>query len=120
MQVYIMYEYRFIYDLKVHKHEIFLIFFLTWNKSLYALGQFSKNISILFLRFLPEFRCSNIFAVSEHTRNQIFLASYQKFFPQHFHFGPIKWVPRQFFKILVIYSQTLQFSLVFLSIFRKL
>ncbi len=39
-----------------------------------------KKISLLFLRFLPEFRSSNIFAVTEHTRNQIFLERYPKFF----------------------------------------
>ncbi len=59
--------------LKVHKHEIILNFFLDLNKSLYALGKFSKKISLLFLRFSPEFRSSNIFAVTEHTRNQFFL-----------------------------------------------
>ena len=58
--------------LKVHKHEIILNFFLTKIKSLYCLGKFSKKISLLFLRFSPEFRSSNIFAVTEHTRNQIF------------------------------------------------
>ncbi len=66
--------------LKVHKHEIILNFFLTKIKSLYYLGKFSKNISLLFLRFSPEFRSSNIFAVNEHTRNQIFLESYPKIF----------------------------------------
>jgi hypothetical protein len=51
--------------LKVHKHEIFLNFFLTYIKSLYALGKFSKKISLSFLRFLPEFLSSNIYAVTE-------------------------------------------------------
>ncbi len=45
------------------------------------------SISILFLRFLPEFWCSNIFAVTEHTRNQIFLVSYQIFFVFFKNFG---------------------------------
>jgi hypothetical protein len=66
--------------LKVHKHEIILNFFLTKIKSLYSLGKFSKKISLLFLRFSPEFRSSNIFAVTEHTRNQIFLERYPKRF----------------------------------------
>ncbi len=64
-------------------------------------------MSLLFLRFSPEFWCSNISAVTEHTRNQIFLMSYPKFFFQNLHFGPIRWVPRQFLKILIIYSQNL-------------
>jgi hypothetical protein len=56
-----------------------------------------------------------------HTGNQIFLMSYQKFFSlQNPHFGPIRWVPRWFSKISIIYSQNLHFNLVFLSIFRKL
>jgi hypothetical protein len=48
---------------------------------------------------------SNIFAVTEHTRNQIFLVRYQKHFCPKFSLGPIRWVLRQFFKILIIYSQ---------------
>ena len=66
--------------LKVHKHEIILNFFFTWIKSLYALRKFSKKISLLFLRFSPEFRCSNISAVTEHTGNQIFFERYPKNF----------------------------------------
>jgi hypothetical protein len=58
--------------LKVHKHEII--------KSLYALGKVSKKNSLLFLRFLPEFRSSNIFALTEHTQNQIYLERYPKMF----------------------------------------
>ena len=49
-------------------------------KSLYALRKFSKKISLLFLRFSPEIRCSNISAVTEHTRNQIFFERYPKNF----------------------------------------
>ncbi len=42
---------------------------------------FRKKISLLFLRFSPEFRCSNISAVTEHTGNQIFFERYpNKFF----------------------------------------
>jgi hypothetical protein len=68
------------YDLKVHKHEIILNFFLTLMKSLYALRKFSKKNSLLFLRFSSEFRCSNISAVTEHTLNQIFFERYLKKF----------------------------------------
>ncbi len=67
-------------SLKVHKHEIFLNFFLTYIKSLYALVKFSKKNLLSFLRFSPEFRSSNIYAVTEHTRNQIFLERYPKNF----------------------------------------
>jgi hypothetical protein len=71
--------------LKVHKHEIILNFFLTEIKSLYGLRKFSKKISLLFLRFSPEIRCSNISPVTEHTRNQIFFERYPKnFFPKIF------------------------------------
>ncbi len=97
--------------LKVHKHEIIKMFFLTKIKTLYALGQFSKKISIIFLRFSPEFRCSNIFAVAEHTQHPIFLVSFQKIFlSKNFRFGPIRWVPRRFFKISIIYSQNFRFN----------
>ncbi len=65
-----------------------LEFFFTKIKSLYSLGKFSKKISLLFLRFSPEFRSSNIFAVTEHTRNQIFLERY----PKNFFFKMFTWV----------------------------
>ncbi len=107
--------------LKVHKHEIILNFFLTKIKSLYFLGIFSKKVSLLFLRFSPEFRSSNIFAVTEHTRNQIFLERYPKnFFFQNVHLCPIRWVPKRFFKIWILYSRNLHFNVEFLNNFRKL
>ncbi len=107
--------------LKVHKHEIILIFFFTKIKSLYSLGKFSKKISLIFLRFSPEFRSSNIFAVTEHTRNQIFLERYPKnFFLQNVHLGLIRWVPKLIFKIWILYSRNLHFNVGFLNNFRKL
>ncbi len=69
-------------------------------KSLYALRKFAKKISLLFLRFSPEFRCSNISAVTEHTRNQTFLRDIS-----NLHFGPIRWVPRRFFKIFIFIGE---------------
>ncbi len=64
---------------------------------------------LLFLRFLPEFRSSKIFAVTEHTRNQFFfrypkknfLRYPTKFFLQKVHFGLIRWVPKWVFKISI-------------------
>ncbi len=50
------------------------------SQSLYALGKFSKKISLSFLRFSPEFQSANIYAVTEHTRNQIFFERYPKDF----------------------------------------
>ncbi len=52
------------------------------------LVNFRKKNSLLFLRFLPEFWSSNIFAVTEHTRNQIFLERY----PKTFFFKMFTWV----------------------------
>jgi hypothetical protein len=92
-------------------------FFLAKIKSLYALRKFLKKI---FLWFSPEFRNSNIFAVTEHTRNQIFCRDIQKIFFQNVHFGSIRWVPKRFFKIYIFYSRNLHFNLGFLSNFRKL
>ncbi len=86
-------------------------FFLTYIKSLHALGKFSKKVSLSFLRFSPEFRSSNIYAVTEHTRNQIFFWEIsKKFFPQNLHYGPIRWVPRRLFQILIFYSRNLHFN----------
>ncbi len=80
-----------------------------------------KKIGFFSFDFLLEFLCSNISAVTEHTRNQIFSASYQKvIFFKFLRFGPIRWVPRWFYKISINYSPNFHFILVFLSNFRKL
>ncbi len=67
-----------------------------------------KN-SINFFRFLSEFRCSNIFAVTEHTWNQFFVARYLKSFI-NIHFGSIRRDPWRFFLIPSIYSLKLHFT----------
>jgi hypothetical protein len=85
------------------------------------LVNFRKKCRFLSFNFSPEFRSSNIFAVTEHTRNQIFLERYpKKFCSQKVHFGPIRWVHKFFFKISIFYSQNLHFNRRFLSNFRKL
>ncbi len=58
--------------------------------------------------------------MTEHTRNQIFLERYPKFFPlQNVHLGPTRWVPKQFFKIWIFYSRNLLFSWDFWVIFKN-
>jgi hypothetical protein len=57
-------------------------------------GKFSKKISLLFLRFSPDFRSLNIFAVTEHTQREI---SKKKFF-QNVHLAPIRRVLNRFSK----------------------
>jgi hypothetical protein len=66
-----------------------------------------------------EFRSSNISAVTEHTRNINFFGeiSNKFFFLLNVHLGPIRWVPKQFFKIWIYYSRNLHFNLGFLSTF---
>ncbi len=44
------------------------------------LVNFLKKISLLILRFSPEFWSSNIFAVTEHTRTKFFWRDIQKYF----------------------------------------
>ncbi len=92
---------------------------MTKIKSLYSLGKFATKNSLLFLRFSPEFWSSNIFAVTE--QNQIFFERYpQKFFFLNVHLGPIRWVPKRFFKIWILYSRSFHFNVGFLNNFRKL
>ncbi len=75
-----------------------------------------RTNSFLLFRLVPLFRGSNIFAVTEHTRNQFFVAWYQKFFVVlNVHFGPIRWYPWQFIEIPIIYSQKLHFNYSFLG-----
>ncbi len=92
-------------SLKVHKHEVILKFFLPKSKPYILLVnfQFSKKISLLFLRFLPEFRLWHFLGDWAYGEPD-FLASYQKLFFQNVHFGPIRWVPRRFskFKFFVV------------------
>jgi hypothetical protein len=40
-------------------------------------------------------------------------------FLQNFHFGPIRWVPKQFFKFSIIFGQNLHFNLDFWIIFEN-
>ncbi len=48
---------------------------------LYVLGKLWEKISLLFLRFSPKFRSSNIFAVTKHyKKNKFFLDKDLKFF----------------------------------------
>ncbi len=80
-------ELKIALKLKVYNQEIIKNFF-GLNKKI-TLVSFRKK-SILFLRLLPGFRCSNIFVVTEHTRNQFFCELSRIFL--NFHFGPIRWV----------------------------
>ncbi len=43
----------------------------------------------------------------------------KKLFFQNVHLGPIRWVPKRFFKILIFYSRNLHYNLGFLSIFKN-
>ncbi len=92
--------------------------FFYLNQILICPSYIFEKISLLFLRFSPEF--SKISVVTEHTRNQIFLMSYPKnFFSLNLRFGPNRWVPWRFLKMSIIYSQNLHFNLVFLRIFEN-
>jgi hypothetical protein len=98
-------------SLKVHKQEIILNFFLDLNQILISPFKFSKKIALLFLRFSPEFRCSNISAVTEHTRNQISFERYPKnFFFKIFTLVLSDRLLERFFKILVFYRRNLHFN----------
>ena len=55
-------------------------FFLPKSNPYMPFVNFRKKNSLLFLRFSAEFWCSNISAVTEHTRNQIFFERYPKNF----------------------------------------
>ncbi len=77
---------------------------------------FEKNFAS-FPSIFARIRSSNIFAVTERTRNQNFLERNKNNFK--FHFDPIRWVPKRFFKISIYFSQNLHFNFGFLSYFRK-
>ncbi len=67
------------------------------------LANFRKKISLLFHRFSPKFRNSNIFTVTEHTRNRLF----------NVHLGPIWWVPKRFYKIWIFIVKMWDFWVIF-------
>ncbi len=82
------------------------LFFLPKSNPNMPFVNFRKKFRFIFLRFSPEFRCLNISAVTEHTLNgwtKFFLRDVQKKFFLHLHFGPILWVPKRFFKILIFF-----------------
>ncbi len=62
------------------------------------LVNFSKKISLLFLRFSPEFQSSNIFAMTEHTRTKFFSRDTPKIFFQNVPLDPIRRIPKRFQK----------------------
>ena len=66
---------------------------------------FRKKISLLFLRFSPEFRCSNISAVTEHTRNQFFLKISKTFFFKIFTLVLLDVFLEGFLKILIFIGE---------------
>ncbi len=83
-----------------------------------------------FVNFRRKFRffsfdCRQNFDVPSFPRwlsirgTKFFLWAIQKNFLQNLHFGPIRWIPWWFFKLLIIYSQNLHLNVVFLSIFQK-
>ncbi len=49
------------------------------NQNLICPWSIFDKVSILFFRFLPEFCCSYIFVMTEHTQNQFLVARYLKF-----------------------------------------
>jgi hypothetical protein len=59
--------------LKVDNHKIILNILYIEIKTFNAPGQFSRKNLILFLQFLPDFQCSNIFAVTWTYAEPIFL-----------------------------------------------
>ncbi len=96
-----------------------LNFFLPIN--LICPFNFRKKISILFLRFLPEFRCSNIFAVTKQTRNQIFWWSIKKiFFLKIFTFVLLGGFLDGFSKFWLFIVKICIFNWYLFSYFRKL
>jgi len=75
------------------------------------LVNFREKNSLSFLRFLPEFRSSNIYAVTEHTRNQIFIERYPKtFFFKIFTMVLLDGFLDGFFQILIFYSRNLHIN----------
>ncbi len=96
--------------LKVHKHEIILNFsyrnrnlICPWSileKKFDSFPSIFDRIS-MFKHFLGDWA---------YEKPTFLCKQSKKIFPQNFHFGPIRWVPIRFFKILIIYSQNLQFN----------
>ncbi len=99
--------------LEVHKHEIILSFFLPESNPFMPFTNFRK-ISLLFLRLLPNFDVRT-FPRWLGICGTKFFWELSKIFYQSLHFGPIRWVPRRFFKILIFYRRNLHFNEGFLS-----
>jgi hypothetical protein len=80
---------------------------------MWPLSIFLKMLRIFF-QFLPEFWCLNIFAMTEQTQNQLFVA--KKFFV-NIHFGPVMFLVG-FWKFS-FFEVKISFYLVFTVLFQK-
>ncbi len=97
-------------SLKVHKHEIFLNFFWPKSNPYMPLVNFRKKIHLVSFDFGQNFKVRT-FTQWLSIRGTKFLSrDIQKIFFLNLHYGPIRWVPRRFFQILIFYSRNLHFN----------
>ncbi len=106
--------------LKVHKHEIILNFFLPKSNPYIPLVNFQKKILFFSFDFRQNFEVRTFSRWLSIRGTKFFWRDIQKFFFQNVHLGPIRWVPKLFFKIWILYSRNLHFNVGFLNNFRKL
>ncbi len=104
-------------SLKVH--EIILNFFCDLNQNLIRSRSIFKKFDSFPSVFARISMFEQFFGDWTYAEPNFFGELSKKFCSQNF-LGPFRWVPKQFFKISIIYSQNLHFKLVFLSKLRKL
>ncbi len=90
--------------LKVHKHEIFLNFFLPKSNPFMPLVNFRKKFRLVSIDFRQNFEVRTFTRWLSIHGTKFFFRDIQKcFFFQNLHYGPIRWIPRRFFQILIFF-----------------
>jgi hypothetical protein len=102
---------QIIRTLKVHKHEIFLNFFLPKSNPYMPLVNCRKKFRLVSFDFCQNFEVRTFTRWLSIRKTKFFLRDIQKFFfSQNLHYGPIRWALRRFFQILIFYNRNLHFK----------
>ncbi len=105
-------------NLKLHKHEIILNF-LKSNPYI-PLVNFQKKFHFFSFHFRQNFEVRTFSRWLSIRGTKFFWRDIQNIFFQNVHLGPIRWVPKRFFKIWIPYSRNFYFNVGFLNNFSKI
>ena len=97
----------------------FWIFFWPKSNPYMPLVNFRKKFRFVSFNFRQNFEVRTFMRWLSIRGSKFFLRDIQKNFGKNLHYGPITWVPRRFFQILIFYSQNLHLIRDFWVIFEN-